>query len=52
VSNGKGNVSHLYSLISGTRQGWCGGHFFITTLNILYKLHEARKPGKFLSKKS
>jgi hypothetical protein len=36
ASNGKGNTTHLYFLIFGTRQGWYGVHFFITT--ILYTL--------------
>jgi hypothetical protein len=27
VSNGKGNTEYFYFLISGTRQGWCGGSF-------------------------
>jgi hypothetical protein len=33
-------------------RGDVGGHFFITQLYRLYNLHEAKKPGKFLSKKS
>jgi hypothetical protein len=45
-------VSHSYFLISGTRHGWCGVHSLLQQLNTLYKLHEAKKPGKFLSKKS
>ena len=52
VSNGKGNAEYFYFLNSGTRQGWCGGHFSITQSYRLYNLHEARKPGKFLFKKS
>jgi hypothetical protein len=38
------------SLFLGTRQGWFG----LTPLQqlyTLYKLHEAKKPGKFFSKK-
>jgi hypothetical protein len=31
VSNGKGNATYFYFLISGTRQGWFGTHSFITT---------------------
>jgi hypothetical protein len=31
ASNGKGNVSYFYFLIFGTRQGWYGVYFFITT---------------------
>jgi hypothetical protein len=53
VSNGKGNASRFYFLILGTRQGWFGNLlFFLQQLHMLYKLQEAKKPGKFLSKKS
>jgi hypothetical protein len=52
VSNGKGNATYFYFLIFGTRQGWFGIYSFITATIHTYKLHEAKKPGKFLSKKS
>jgi hypothetical protein len=32
AGNGKGNATHLYLLIFGTRQGWFGTHSFITTI--------------------
>jgi hypothetical protein len=52
ASNGKGNVTYLYFLIFGTRQGWFRLIPLLQQLYILYKLHEAKKPGKFFSKKS
>jgi hypothetical protein len=52
VGNGKGNTSYLYFLIFGTRQGGMGLIPLLQQLYILYKLHEAKKHGKFFSKKS
>jgi hypothetical protein len=53
ASNGKGNTSYLYFLIFGTRQGWYAVYSFIATIvYISQNLHEAKKPGKFFSKKS
>jgi hypothetical protein len=45
-------VSYFYLLIFGTRQGGLGFTPLLQQLYTLYKLHETKKPEKFLSKKS
>jgi len=45
-------VPHSYFLISGTRQVVWEFTPLLQQLYMLYKLQEAKKPGKFLSKKS
>jgi hypothetical protein len=52
ASNGKGNVSYFYFLNFGTRQGGMGSTFLLQQVYIFHNLHEAKKPGKFFSKKS
>jgi hypothetical protein len=52
ASNGKGNVSYFYFLIFCTGRGGMGFILLIQQVYISHNLHEARKPGKFFSKKS
>jgi hypothetical protein len=53
VSNGKGNASYFYFLITHTKQGVVWGLFHLyNPMYIYHKLHEAKSLGKFLSKKS
>jgi hypothetical protein len=52
ASNEKGNAPYFYFLISGTKQGWYGFIPLLQQMCTLYKLHEAKKPGNFFSKKS
>jgi hypothetical protein len=53
ASNGKGNTTHLYFLIFLVQgRGGLGLTPLFQQLYILYKLHEAKKPRKFFSKKS
>jgi hypothetical protein len=42
---------NFYFLISCIRQGWYGFIPLLQQVYISYNLHEAKKPGKFFSKK-